>query len=367
MPIEVITEAGVNGMTKTDMGKVMSGKIANVTPFIGGSSEGLTGNSTPKDLESLFQLTHLYFTSLNKDDKAFKSFSAKQKAFLGNVLSNPNIYFQIEMGKFMNEGNSRYIGFPTPEKLDAADYGLAYEKYKERFANAGDFNFYFVGNFDEEKLRKYAQQYLASLPGTKDKETFKDHGFRSLSGSHKKVVKKGSEPKSMVMLQWNGETAYNGKDKHLLKSLGEILSIKLIEKLREEESGVYGVGARGSMSKIPYGSYNFSISFPCGPENVDKLTEAALAEVQTIIDNGPEEKDVAKVKEAQLLEYKEGLKKNKYWINALKDADFNGSDKMKIVGATKDIDAISKEGIQEIAKKYLSKGHIMAVLYPEDK
>ena len=362
-----LTEAGVNGMNITDMGKMMSGKIARVRPFISGSSEGFSGSSTPKDLETLFQLTHLYFTSLNKDEKAFSSYIAKQKAFLGNVLSNPNIYFQIEMGKFMNQGNARYVGFPTPEALDKADYNLAYEKYKERFANAGDFKFYFVGNFDEAKLKEYAKLYLASLPSSDVRETYIDHGYRGLKGSHEKIIKKGTEPKSNVMIRYTGEATYSAKEKHLLKSLGEILSIKLIEKLREDESGVYGVGARGSMNKIPYGSYNFTISFPCGPENVIKLKDAALAEVQSIIDNGPEEKDVAKIKEAQLIEYKENLKKNKYWINGLKSADYNQVDKLKIVGATKDIDAITGEDIKAVAKKYLSKGHILAVLYPEDK
>jgi zinc protease len=307
-----LPEAGVNGFSKIDLGKLLSGKIANVNPYVWANSEGLRGNSTPKDIETLFQLTHLYFTKLNKDDKAFNSFVTKQKAFLGNILSNPNFYFQIEVQKFLNKNDKRYVGFPTAEDWDKADYGLAFEKYNERFANAGDFNFYFVGNFEEDKLKAYVKQYIASLPSSDDHEEFKDHGFRPLSGSHEKIIKKGSEPKSSVRIQFSGETTYDAKEAHLLKSLGEILSIKLIEKLREEESGVYGVGARGNIKKYPYGSYSFSISFPCGPENVTKLKDAALAEVQSIIDNGPLEKDVLKIKEAQLLEYKENLKKNKY-------------------------------------------------------
>ena len=362
-----LAEAGINGFNITDMGKIMSGKIANVRPFISNDSEGLSGNSTPKDLETLFQLTHLYFTSLNKDDKAFNSFVAKQKAFLGNILSNPTYYFQIEFGKFLNQNNERYVGFPTEEDWDKADYGMAYNKYKERFANAGDFNFYFVGNFDENNLRAFVKQYIASLPDNKVREEFKDHGFRPLSGSHEKVIKKGTEPKSMVLIQFSGETKYDAKEDHLLKSLGEILSIKLIEKLREEESGVYGVGARGNMSKMPYGAYNFTISFPCGPENVDKLKEAALVEVQSIIENGPMQTDVDKIKQAQILEYKENLKKNRYWLNSLKNADYNKTDKSKIIGFSKEIDEISVINIQEIAKKYLSNGHILAVLYPENQ
>jgi zinc protease len=362
-----LAEAGINGLNITDMGKMMAGKMANVRPFIGNYSEGLGGNATPKDLETLFQLTHLYFTSLNKDVKAYNSFVAKQKAFLGNILSNPNYYFQIELGKFLNQNNERYVGFPTAEDWDKADYDLAYEKYKERFANAGDFNFYFVGNFDENKLKAYVKQYIASLPSSDMREGFKDHGFRTLSGSHEKIIKKGTEPKSNVLIQFSGETTYNAKEKHLLRSLGEILSIKLIEKLREEESGVYGVGARGSMSKTPYGSYNFSISFPCGPDNVTKLKESALAEVQSIIDNGPLQKDVDKIKEAQLLDYKESLKKNRYWLNSLKNADYNKTDRSKIIGLTKEIDAINATDLQKIAKKYLSDGYIFAVLYPENQ
>lgn len=362
-----LAEAGINGFNKTDLGKLLSGKIANVNPHIGSISEGLSGSSTPKDLETMFQMTYLYFTALNKDDKAFKSYVNKQKAFLGNILSNPSFYFQIELGKYLNQNNKRYVGFPSTEDWDKADYELAYQKYKERFANAGDFHFYFVGNFDEAKLKKYIKQYIASLPGSKTHEKFVDHGFRPLYGTHEKIIKKGSEPKSTVRIQFAGETPYNEKEAYMLKNLGEILTIKLIEKLREEESGVYGVGARGGMSKYPYSSYSFSISFPCGPENVTKLKEAALAELQTIIDNGPQEKDVNKIKEAQLLDYKENLKKNRYWLNALRNADFNQKDRAKIIGRTKEIDAITAKDIQAVAKKYLSGGYIFAVLYPENQ
>src|SRR5690606_3671929 len=103
---------------------------------------------------------------------------------------------------------------------------------------------------------------------------------------------------------YHGPTEYNEKEDHALKSLGEVLSIKLIEKLREEEGGVYGVGARGNINKIPYGWYSFNISFPCGPENVEKLTAATLAEVDKLVKEGPTDEDMAKIKEAQLLEYK---------------------------------------------------------------
>lgn len=360
-----LTEAGINGFSKIDMGKMMSGKIVRVTPSIRNLSEQLSGSATPKDLETLFQMTHLYFTSLNKDEKAFNSYINKQKAFLGNLLSNPQIYYQIEMGKFMNGDNPRYTGFPDAEKLENADYDLAYKKYQERFADAGDFKFYFVGNIDEKKLIEYAETYLGSLPSTGTKEMYKVHDFRPLSGAHEKIVNKGKDPKSSVQIRFQGETTYNAKEAHALKSLGEVLSIKLIEKLREEEGGVYGVGARGSISKIPYGWYSFSISFPCGPENVDKLKAAAMAEVDKLVAEGPTVEDLDKVKKAQILEHKEAMKKNSFWLGLLKNADYQDKDAKKVFQYEDHVNALTKEDLQNVAKKYLTKGAIVGIHNPE--
>jgi len=360
-----LTEAGVNGLNKTDLGKVLAGKIVRLRPYIGSLKEGFSGATTPKDMETLFQMTHLYFTKLNLDAKAYNSFVAKNKAYLKNILSNPSVYFRLEFGKYLANNNPRFIGFPTEELWDATDYKLAYEKYQERFADAGDFNFYVVGNFDEAKLTEYAVTYLAGLPAIGSKEYFKSDSHKPLTGISEKHVKKGTEPKSMVNIIYQGEATYNAKEAYYLRSLGEILTIKLVEQLREEEAGVYGVGARGSISRFPKGSYNFSISFPCGPENVDKLTKKSLEQLQNIMDNGPTEKDLNKVKETQLLEYKERIKKNNFWLGLLESADFNKKDRSEALKAEDKINALTAKNIQEIAKKYLVKNRIIGTLNPE--
>ncbi|MBO3116643.1 insulinase family protein [Winogradskyella sp. DF17] len=360
-------EAGVDGLTKNDMTKMMSGKIASVRPYIRGNDEGMRGNSTPKDLETLFQMVHLYFTKLDKDEEAFASYISKQKAFLGNILSNPNISFSIALGEFLNEGNPRYFGFPKPEDFDNANYDLAYEKFKERFANAGDFNFYFVGNIDEAQLKDLAETYIASLPGSATKEMYKTFDFRPKSGAHEFTFKKGTEPKSQVNLIFSGDTKYDVEEARAMTALGEILSIKLIEKLREEEGGVYGAGARGSISKTPYGRFNFSISFPCAPENAEKLADASIAELQKIIKDGPTAEDLDKVKKAQLLSRKDELEQNRFWMSFIRNADYNKSDFNNVVNYEENINAITAADVQAVGKKYLNDGFIKAILLPEDQ
>lgn len=366
-----IAQTGLGGLSLNDMNKVMAGKIARARPYISSLSEGFNGSTTPKDLETLFQQVHLYFTDVNKDEKAFRSDQAKTKGFLANYLSNPQNYFREEFGKFQFGKDPRYVGFPTAEKLDATNYDLAYQKYRERFAGAGGFNFYFVGNIDEEKLKSYAEKYIGSLPDTGKEESYKTSDFRPLSGAHEKTIYKGTDPKSMVNIIWRGETPYNKSESLSIAALGEILSIKLIEKLREEEGGVYGVGARGNMYKIGpsggYSGYRFSISFPCGPENVKKLTDAAIAEVKEVIKNGPTAKDLAKIKESRLLDYKESSKQNSFWLSNLQNADYNKIPFQSKESYTEAVEKLTIKDIQDVAKKYVDAGYILGVLMPEKK
>lgn len=362
-----LAEAGIGGLSKVELNKMMSGKIVNVRPYIQLVAEGFRGQAAPKDLETLFQQVYLYFTDLNKNDEAFQSYITKQKSFLGNLMANPQFYFSNETGKFRNEGNKRYTGFPTPEKMDKADYNVAYKKYQERFADAGDFNFYFVGNIEEEQLKKFSEKYIASLPSTNSNETFKPTVFREKDTYIKYIVHKGKDPKSQVSINWGeDDIEYSAKKKLEVMALGEILSIKLIEKLREEESGVYGVGARGSFRKISFTGVDFTISFPCGPENVDKLIKAALAEVEKIKKEGPTEKDLAKIKETYILKYKEDLKKNRFWLTNFIRAQQESSDVTDILKTVKAVNGLTVKDIQNVANEFLDENYFLGILLPEE-
>lgn len=365
---DALTEAGFSGLKLNDINKFMTGKIVRVNPYIGKTTEGFNGSATPKDLEYLFQTVYAYFTDLNLDAAAFEGYKQKVSAYYKNMSSQPNFYFQQEFQGYLNKENPRFNGLiPTEKTWNETDYTLAYNKYKERFANAGDFEFYFIGNIDEKIIEEFSSKYLASLPSTPKEEKAIDLGYRLIKGDLKKVVNKGTDPKSTVSIMYYGDAVYTAKEALTMQALGEVLTIKLIEELREKESGVYGVGARGSMDKVPYGSYNFSISFPCGPENTEKLIASSLNELQKIIDNGPEAKDVTKFKEAELLEYKKNIKENGYWIGQLSKSYVKGTNPDDILSVEEKINAITAKDIQDVAKKYLTKDKVIGILMPEIK
>ena len=362
-----LAEAGFNGYSKTDITKFLSGKQVNVNPYVGGLTTGFNGNSTKKDFETLFQMVYGYFTGLNYDLASFNSFKAKQQGFLDNLLSNPQTYFQSEVQKYLNQKNPRFFGIiPDAKAWEKTDYKLAYDIYKQKVANAGNYQFYFVGNIDEAQLKTFAEKYIGSLPSTGKAETYKDLGYRPIYTATEQVIKKGKDPKSMVMIRFGGETKYSEKEDLAMRALGEVATIKIIEKLREDEGGIYGGGARGSLSKVPYGSYSFNINFPCGPENAEKLTKIALAELQKMIDNGPEQKDLDKFKEGEANDDVTNMKDNKYWLQNIADFQLQGGDKYEVLNYLTKVKALTVKDLQAVGKKYLTeKNRMVFTLMPE--
>lgn len=362
----IVSLSGVGEYSYTDLQKVLAGKSVGVQPYLSDLEEGFRGSAAPKDLETLLQLTYLYFTEVRKDDNAFQSLMQRNVAFLTNVMSDPNYFYQDQMAKILSQGDMRGGGIPTIDDLQKVNHEEALSFFKNRFASPGDFSFWFVGNVDKETLVPMIEKYLGSISATKE-ESWVDRGVRPPAGKVSEKIYKGTEPKSTVNMVFTGEMEYSREDSYYLKCLSEILDIRLIEILREEKGGVYGVGASGYGSKSPYEKFEFTISFPCGPDNVDDLVASALDAVREIQKDGVSEENLNKIKEAQRRDKELQWKTNGYWMNVLKTYHINEYDYQEVSWLDQRIEALSADDIQRVAKKYLNtEEYIQVVLYPEE-
>jgi zinc protease len=364
----LISEAGVADFTNTDIQKMLSGKTVRVSPFIGSLSEGFRAEASPKDLEEMFQLTNLYFTAPRMDEQAFGSYISKNKMLFGNLMSNPQFYYSDQVSLILSQGNPRGGGFPKAEDLDKIDFQRAYEIYQDRFADASDFTFIFVGNFDVDGITPLLETYLGSLPTLEREDEWVDLGIRPPEGIVKEEIIKGTDQKSNVTILYHGETEYDKEKAYHLQSLGELVTNELIDILREEKSGVYGVGASGSMQRLPENRYSFRITFPCGPENVDDLVNTTHQILADIKENGVKEEDLNKVKEAQLKGLKENLKKNDYWLNRLYNFYYYGDDLNKFIVSEDKIKSLKTKDLKIAANEFLNEGQFVeAILLPESE
>jgi zinc protease len=362
----IVNECGVGNYTPTDLQKLLAGKTASVRPFIGTLGEGMNGNCTPKDVETMLQLQYLYFTAPNKNEDLFQNYIGKSKALYKNLLSNPSYYFYNESAKILSQNHPRGGRFPSEEDWDKIDFIRSFEIYEERFGDAADFTFVFVGNFRVDSLKPLISQYIGSLPSTGKKETWKDLGIRPPSGIVKEDIFKGSDPKSNVTIQFHGVYKYDRNTNQLLRSLTDAMNILLIEKIREEVSGVYGISAKPSTNREPYEHYALSISFPCKPENADTLSDLTFELIKKIQDKGVDETTLSKVLESQRRDMEVKIKQNGYWLGALKYYYQYGYDPKEIITYEDRINYVTAERVRNTAQKFMNfNNYVYLRLLPE--
>ncbi len=367
MASTIISQGGIKDINLIDLGKMLSGKNVNISPYIGSLREGLNGNSTPKDFETLLQLTYLYFMEPRKDETAFQSIISRNKMLFENIMANPDFFYRDRLSRIMSQNHLRGGGFPTPEEMDQVDLDRAFEIYQDRFANAGDFTFFFIGNLDLAESIPLFETYLGSLPSIDRNETWRDVGVRPPEAPLDEKIYKGSEDKSIVTVNFKGEKELNKKQRYLFRSLGEVIEIKLDQILREAESGVYGANASGGYSKRPYENYTFNISFQCAPENVDKLIGAAFEEIRKIQTEGVLDEDVTKIRESQTKNREENIKRNRFWLNQLNAYYYNESDLDSFFEVEDFTRELNGDDLQAIAKDLIDLDKpIKIILYPEN-
>lgn len=186
------------------------------------------------------------------------------------------------------------------------------------------------------------------------------------NGALAEVFKKGVDDTSVVQITYTGAAVYDRDQARRLAALGDLLTIKLLESLREEKSGVYGVGASGSLVKLPSERYAFNISFACAPKNVESLVAATTAEIAKVQNGEIDENEINKVKQTRLNRIEEAFKTNPYWMSVI-SANLTQGDKILTLEETKArTNAISKDDLQKAARKYLKpQQRLQFVLMPE--
>ncbi len=363
---EVVGASGIADLSQIELDKKLSGKNVSVSPVIGDISQGINASSSVNDLETAFQLIYLYFTQPRKDDAIWKSTLTQGKALLANKSLDPTSVFRDTIIKVMSQGNLRQMPL-TAADYDQAKLDKAYEFYKHTFANAGTFTFDIVGSFNPETITQLINKYLGALPATPAAATYKNLTSPVPTGTFTKTVYKGVGDKSTVQLVYSGNYEYNEANNLQLDALEEVLNIKLIERLREKEGGVYSPGVSVSYNKVPTGTYKIYVYFTCAPANADKLIAATLDEVGKIKQNGAEPTDIQKFKAEQTRTYEVSLKENSFWADALYRSWLNNESPDTVPGYLKTLDQVTVQSTKATANSYLSGNLIKFILLPEKK
>jgi zinc protease len=364
---DVVGSSGIADMNEIQLDKMLSGKNLHISPYISETTEGISGNSSPKDFETALQLVYLYFTQPRKDPDIWQASISQTKAVLANRSLDPTSVYQDTVSATLSNHNFRRM-VPTIDRLNSASLDKAFNFYKDRFADANGFTFTLVGSFEVDKIKPLLEKYLGGLPSGNHDETYKNLNIHIPAGQLTKDVYKGIADKSSVQVVFSGEYEYNDNNNLQVDALNEILNIKLIERLREKESGVYAPSVRASYAKLPNSRYSIIVYFGCAPANVDKLIAATMEEINKIRQNGPEPVDIQKFVAEESRSTEVQLKENSFWEAHLASSAQNQEDPNTVLHYIHDLNKVTVQSVKDAANKYLSGDNLIKlILLPEKK
>jgi zinc protease len=361
----VMNASGLADIDEIKLDKMLAGKNVGITPFINETEQGINGSASPKDFETALQLVYLYYTQPRKDNNIWQSTLTQIKSSLANRGLDPNSVYQDTVASVLSNHNFRRMT-TTVEQLNTASLDKAYDFYKDRFADASGTTFVITGSFEVEKIKPLLEEYLGGLPASNHKETYKNLNIHAPSGQITKTVHKGIGDKSTVQMVFSGDYVYSEANNIQMDALNEVLQIKLIERLREKESGVYAPGVRTSYSKTPLSRYNIVVYFSCAPSNVDKLIGDTMEEIAKIRKDGAELTDIQKFIAEDKRSTEVQLKENSFWSGYLNRTAQYQQDPDMILNHNKDLEQITVQSTKETANQYLSGDNLIKlILLPE--
>ena len=366
MASTIVAEGGVGDFDKLALEKKLAGQDVRVSANVASLTEGIGGSASPRDIETAFQLIYQRFVAPRRDETAFMAYKTFLSGILANRGASPAAALADTVALVMTRGHPRALP-PNEEMIERLDLDASFAFYQDRFADASDFVFYFVGAFAPEEIRPLVETYLGGLPGLGRVETWRDVGIDPPEGVVEKVVRRGLEPQSQTRIVFAGEAEYSREEEMAISALADVLDIRLREVLREDLGGTYGVGVGGSLANRPDQEYSVRITFGSAPERAEELAAVVFEEIDRIRQRGPDAETVDKVRETQRRTKETQLERNRYWLDRLQRLDQLGMD-YGYVTTYRFIEGWTADDVQEAALRYLRDDRfVKVVLYPENQ
>lgn len=359
-------ESGLGDMDKTMLLKFLADKTVFVSTSVDTYQDTISGYSSVKDIKTLFELIYQQFTACRLDRDVFDTVVRNDCAVARTALDDPQEYFEDYVKRVLCRNDPRGEQLTPPEDLARADYENAKKIRKENFSRGEDFTFAFAGRFTVDGIMPYLLQYIAPLGTGGKKSDYDDMGIRPPEGMVSETVYKGVDDKAMAALIFDTTTAYSLEKATAFAALGEVLKIRLIQRLRSQMSAVYGIRVAANFIRVPYEHSFMRITIPCAPDTVDKLIAAVLDEIDFIKKDGPSQGLVDEVVATRNQKITDSLQLNRFCLMQIQRFSFFGDPLERLATLRDESRFITVESIRDAALELVdTDAYIRLVMLPE--
>ena len=346
--------------------KMLSGKRVSVSAYISRYGEGVGGSASSEDVESMFELIYLKLTKPKIDSTIISNIKKAMRSRIKQADRNPKYIFGKELARYYYSNNPRII-YDTLESVDELNSSRMLDIYRDRFSDMNNFGFFVIGDITTATLERLMRKYLANLPTRDRDETFVDRGYRSLQGGRSFVKYLNSDDIANISMTYKSKLPLSTKSRLTLKAMKSILGVRLRESIREDKSGVYGIGVSTNINRELKGKTTCNITFNSDPKRRDELISAVKDIIERLKKEGVTEEELATYREKFAVEYRRSIKSNSYWISMMIDSykyDTPLDEIHKLLEISK---SITSKDIVDIAKIVLGEDLLEAELLPLKK
>lgn len=352
-------QTGLAQFNYPDLQKVLSGKQASCTMDVDSYDESVSGRSNVKDFETMMQLLYLNFTQPREDKDAFENVKKMFISQIENASKSPQYVFQDSLTNCLYAHHPKAM-IESKESFEKVDYQRALQIYKERFANAADFTFFIVGNFDEAQARQFVCKYIASLPANKKFETAVNDGREIVTGNVRKQFVCANEGKlAMIAMIWHLDIPMTLKNDVVNSVTGQLMANELLNSVREDEGAAYSPYSYGAFKRTYKDNASIRTVFGLNPDKYQTSEKLTINSFETLAKDIPEA-ELKKMQEYMLKTFDENIHENGYWVNTLKSYVVDGID--MYTDYKKTVESLTVGEIENYVKELLKSGNRFELL-----
>lgn len=353
---EVIGATGVGNFSSTELEKKLAGKQVSLSVGLGETTDNIHGQSTPKDLRTLFELLYLRFQEPANDVESYNNFITTLRTSLENADKQPMIAFSDSATMTLFNHNPLHNANLHVSDLDKVSYEGIRNIYRQRFQSVGDFDLFFTGAINVDSLRTFVEQYVAPLPGLKKRETYVDRHIDYAKGTvDNHFVREMETPQAALVQIWTGDVKYDLKTAAVVNALAEVLTQRYLKSIREDAGVAYSVHAYGQTSFTPKEKYIIQVVCPFKPAARDSVLLLMNEAIEDISKNGVTAEELEKVQKFELKQYADNQKKNEYWQDLIRSKVMWNKDTR--TGFEEAARSVSSDDVRAFVNNYLLKQH----------
>ena len=367
-----IDAGGIANFSATQLNKKLKGMNLSISPSIDGETQGFSGSCSPKDLETTLQLINLYYTAPRKDKEAYERNIENTLQQIKFVRENPQVAFIETYYKASFPNDKRQVVIPTEDQVKSLSLDRMYEIYRERFTDASNQIFFFVGNVDDKDVDLIAK-YLNHLPtnGKQKGETYINRNPKFAEGIVHAEAVKGIERQGMLIIsgQMNVNAAeLDPQTRIAIQELGDALGITVTEIIREKNGDAYSPSASFSYDLSPEGQVSWQFYIGCDPEKAKKIEKDCIKILKNYTKKGCDQKTLSKVQEQMIVNRGKSKQNNGFWLGQIYGSYFYGESRdYQVNDYDNMVKAVTTKDIKNVAKKYTNlKNYVVVTLRPED-